>query len=264
MMFLRWIGVVAMRHLATFNGRRGEIVILEDLDTGARCYFEDGVFQSHATWHGISLFAYVHLMARVLRRAEDVLLLGCASGSLATMLHYLGKRVTIVDDNPLSFDIARQFFGLPDKVNCIEADFREFLTAGQSHFDGIGVDIGAAEMQFAAEFDLYTCQAICGRLSANGRIAMNIVVHHDIEQVPDRILAMLSAHERTGWIYDRPGEIDRNAVLVVARTTKPCLGPPLDTGGYPVERLEWSLRRQRHYLVSKPNTGKIIAPACEC
>ena len=34
-----------MRSLATFDGRRGEIAIIENRTTGARSYFEDGVLQ---------------------------------------------------------------------------------------------------------------------------------------------------------------------------------------------------------------------------
>ena len=60
---------------------------MEDRETGARSYYEDGVFQSHAKPNGISLFAYVHLMARLLWPADDVLLLGCAAGSLALCIH---------------------------------------------------------------------------------------------------------------------------------------------------------------------------------
>ena len=241
-----------MQYLAILDGPRGEIVVLEELSTGARCYFEDGVFQSHASPHGISLFAYVHLMARVLRRADNVLVIGCAAGSLATMLYHLGKRVTLVDDNPLSFDIAHEYFGLPRRVTRIVADFREFLIDRQARFDGIGVDIGARGMEFEEEFDIHTCRAIRSCLTPGGRIAVNIVVHHDIDMIPDSIVANLAAQDRTGWIYDRPWEIERNTVLVALPPRQPCLGPPLDSGGFPVEQFEWELRRQRLHLDALP------------
>jgi spermidine synthase len=105
-----------MHCLASFPSRRGEIVIMEHRASGARSYYENGVFQAHATPGGTSIFAYVHLMTHLLRRAENVLVLGCASGSLATMLWGCGKRVTLVDDNPVSFEIARHFFGLPAEI----------------------------------------------------------------------------------------------------------------------------------------------------
>lgn len=234
-----------MRCLAALDGPRGEIVVLEELDTGARCYFEGGVFQSHATRHGISLFAYVHLIARIVRKAENVLVVGCAAGSLATMLHHAGKRVTLIDNNPLSFDIAHEFFGLPKKVERIVADFREFMLDRQGRFDGVGIDIGAPGMQFEQEFDFDTCRLLRTCLAPGGRIAANIVVNRESGLMPDRILANLVAQDRIGWIYDQPWEVDRNAVIVALPARQRCLGSPLDSGGFPVEQFEWQLRRQR-------------------
>ena len=218
---------------------------MEDRETGARSYYEDGVFQSHAKPNGISLFAYVHLMARLLWPADDVLLLGCAAGSLATMLTRQGKRVTLVDDNPLSFDIAHQFFGLPRSVICVVQDFRDYLANSRARFDGIGIDIGAPHMCFEEGFDAFVCAAIRERLVEGGQIAMNIIMSNDFDRGPDRMLAMLGAHELTGWIYDCPGEIDRNAVLAVVPGAWPGLGPRLDLDDAHIERLDWHRRRRR-------------------
>lgn len=247
-----------MRFLASFDGRRGEIAIIEHRETGARSYYEDGVFQSQATPDGISLFAYVHLMARLLQSACDVLLLGCAAGSLATMLHCQGKHVTLVDDNPLSFDIARQFFGLPNEVVCVVENFRDFLATKRACFDGIGIDIGAPDMRFDEEFEPYVCRAVRSRLAPGGQISMNIVVSHDIDSEPDRILAMLAAHDLSGWIYDRPGKIGRNAILAAVPGKWPSLGPRLDSGDPHIERLEWHRRRPRLHLGLSQNLLQIL------
>jgi SAM-dependent methyltransferase len=248
-----------MRFLASFQGRRGEIVIMEDLDTGARSYYEAGVFQSHATADGTSSFSYVHIMARLLRRCSDVLLLGCAAGSLATMLSRQGKRVTLVDDNAVSFDIARQFFSLPDNVTCVVEDFHAFLGHGPTCFDGIGIDIGAASIRFDEEFDPHTCREIRTRLAPGGRIAMNMVAEHDIDPVPDRILAMLADDDLRGWIYDRPGERNRNAVLSVVPEKRPCTGVLHDTGAIHVEKIEWKMRCQRLHIADLPDARRFAA-----
>lgn len=247
-----------MRSLATFDGRRGEIAIIENRETGARSYFEDGVFQSEATPDGISLFAYVHLMARLLWPACDVLLLGCAAGSLATMLQLQGKRVTVVDDNPLSFDIARQFFGLPSEVVCVVEDFRDYLARQRACFDAIGIDIGAPGMRFDEQFNPDVCQTVRSRLATKGQIVMNIVASHDIDPKPDRVLAMLAADDLNGWIYDRPGKINRNAILAAVPWNWPYLGPRLDRDNRHIERVEWRCRRERRRLGTEnlPHTAR--------
>ena len=109
----------AMRTLGYFDGAHGTICIIEDKATGARRYYEGNAFQSHALPSGESCFTYVHLMSNFLRPATNVLLLGCAGGTLATMLHRQGKTVTTVDHNPLSFRLAQEYFWMPPGVRCV-------------------------------------------------------------------------------------------------------------------------------------------------
>jgi len=47
----------------------------------------------------------------------------------------LGKRLTIVDNNPISFVIAHKFFGLPDDLQCMVSDFRKFIYADDTLYD---------------------------------------------------------------------------------------------------------------------------------
>ena len=81
-----------MRLLGRYLGRNGEIEIVECSWDGTRIYFEEGVRQSQATPDGQSAFAYVKLMDELLRRATNILVLGCGGGNLATRLARLGKR----------------------------------------------------------------------------------------------------------------------------------------------------------------------------
>ena len=91
---------------------------------------------------GESRFPYVKMMEAFLGDANNVLLLGCGGGNLATMLARRGKSVTIVDHNPVSFDLARRFFGLPKEIPCIVEDFKEYLLAETRIFDGMAIDVG--------------------------------------------------------------------------------------------------------------------------
>ena len=66
-------------------------------------------------------------MDELLHRATNILVLGCGGGNLATRLARLGKELTIVDNNPISFVIAQRFFGLPDGLPLMVSDFRKFI-----------------------------------------------------------------------------------------------------------------------------------------
>ena len=202
-----------MRLLGRYRGRNGAIEIVECSWDGTRIYFEEGVRQSQATPDGESVFTYVKLMDELLCGSTRILVLGCGGGNLATRLSRLGKRLTIVDNNPISFVIAQQFFRLPDDLACIVSDFRKFLYSDQTLYDGIAIDVGGPGFRFTDEFDTETCEAIRARLAPGGRIVMNVMVANDIDPTPDRIAARLAGDSLKIWIVDEQGIEDRNAVL---------------------------------------------------
>ncbi|HMI15643.1 MAG TPA: class I SAM-dependent methyltransferase [Bradyrhizobium sp.] len=202
-----------MRLLGRYQGRNGEIEIVECSWDGTRIYFEDGVRQSQATSDGESVFTYVKLMDELLHRSTKILMLGCGGGTLATRLASLGKQLTIVDNNPISFVIAHKFFGLPDDLPCMVSDFRKFIYDDDALYDGIAIDVGGPGFQFNDEFDTETCDAIRARLAPGGRIVMNVTVMNDIDPIPDRIAARLAGDSLRIWIVDEQGILDRNAVI---------------------------------------------------
>lgn len=202
-----------MRLLGRYQGRNGEIEIVECSWDGTRIYFEDGVRQSQATSDGESVFTYVKLMDELLHRSTKILMLGCGGGTLAIRLARLGKQLTIVDNNPISFVIAHKFFGLPDDLPCMVSDFRKFIYDDDALYDGIAIDVGGPGFQFNDEFDTETCDAIRARLAPGGRIVMNVTVMNDIDPIPDRIAARLAGDSLRIWIVDEQGILDRNAVI---------------------------------------------------
>src|SRR5256714_10217576 len=131
-------------------------------------------------------------MDELLHRATNILVLGCGGGNLATLLARLGKELTIVDNNPISFMIAQRYFGLPDGLPLIVSDFRKFILDDDLLYDGIAIDVGGPDFHFDDEFDVETCDAIRARLTPGGRIVMNVLVANDIDPVPDRIAARLA------------------------------------------------------------------------
>ncbi len=176
-------------------------------------YFEEGVRQSQATPDGESVFTYVKLMDALLSRSEQILVLGCGGGNLATRLWRLGKRVTIVDINPISFVLAHKYFELPDELPCIVSDFRKFVFDDCGYYDGIAIDVGGPGFRFTEEFDAETCDAIRARLAPGGRIVMNVTVAHDLDPTPDQIAARLAGEELRAWIVDEQFIEERNTVL---------------------------------------------------
>ena len=142
-----------MKLLGRYQGNNGQIDIVECSWDGTRVYFEGNIRQSQATPNGESIFTYIKLMDELLSRCGQILVLGCGGGNLATRLSSLGKRLTIVDINPMSFVLAHRYFGLPDELPCIVSDFRKFVFDDRAHYDGIAIDVGGPGFRFAEEFD---------------------------------------------------------------------------------------------------------------
>jgi len=131
----------------------------------------------------------------------------------AVRLSHLGKRLTIVDINPMSFVLAHRYFDLPDELPCIVSDFRKFVFDDRAYYDGIAIDVGGPAFRFTEEFDADSCDAIRARLAPGGRIVMNVMVANDIDPTPDRIAARLAGEELRAWIVDEQFIEDRNAVI---------------------------------------------------
>lgn len=210
-----------MRTLGRFDGRHGEILVLEEIATGYRRYYEGSAFQSEVAPGGISRFVYVHIMAGLLRKKRRVLLFGCGGGSLAAMLRAEGIDVTLVDHDPMSFEVARQWFWMPPSVDCVLADFRDFLDRDERVWDGIGVDVGDAGFDFAATFDPATCAALRRALSPDGTLVINTMVEHDLDPTADTIAARLSGEGRGARIFEAPGVPERNALLALTPADAP-------------------------------------------
>ena len=202
-----------MEVVAQFMGARGEIEIIRSRLDGTLAYYEDGIFQSQGTPAGESVFTYVKLMTELLHNSSRVLVLGCGAGNLATELSRRGKLVTLVDVNPLSFIVARRYFGLPGELRCVTADFRKVVADEEEVYDGIAIDVAAPGLSIKRTFSAEVCDCLRSRLAPGGRIVMNLTIDNDLDPMPDRLAAMLSGNILHPWIVDEPGAEGRNAVL---------------------------------------------------
>lgn len=204
-----------MEVLARFSGRSGEITIFEEPATGARLYYEAGVYQSYVLSGGKAGLAYVRLMARVLSSGSDVLLFGCGGGSLASELHAGGARVLVTDDNAISFEIARRYFWMPHAVGCSVTDMASFLVTRSAAYPAIGVDVGGPCFDYDAVLDEGTCALLRRRLAPDGVIAVNIACDSAEDSTPQRIATRLRAQDLDVWLCEEaPATREHNAVLV--------------------------------------------------
>jgi SAM-dependent methyltransferase len=163
-----------LRLLARFAGPNGEISVLEDRSTGARLYREGGIDQSCVRPGGEAGVEYVLLMAQLLGNCSTILLLGCGGGALAGMLHRRGRKVTVVDVNPISFQLARTFFWMPNGIECVTAEMNDFLRAESRSFEGIGIDVGGPRFSYEDALGTAAIANVKRALRAGGRIASNI------------------------------------------------------------------------------------------
>ena len=207
-------------------------VIVQDNRTGKVSYWQQEYHQSAADARGVSTADYIHAMYFFLRqvKAQDVLMIGCGGGTLATMLHRSGVAVTVVDIQKLSFDIARGYFAMPDGIDCHVGDGIAFLKKHKARHDAIVLDaFGAGGMPDAFKTRSFFRLAKSRLKERGGLFLMNVIVDGDEDRTPDNLVRLLRRQWSGVRLLDTDGWIDRNAVIAagaVAKLTKPLLLMP--------------------------------------
>jgi len=210
--------------------------IIRNPANGRVSYWQGEYHQSAADSHGVSTADYIHAMYYFLMQvqARDVLMIGCGGGTLATMLHRSGAKVTVVDLNAFCFDIAHDYFHLPRGVACHVGDGVAYLKAHRHRHDAIVLDaFGDGGMPDAfLEPDFFKLAQ--SRMTEDGLFLINVIVDNDEDRRPDRLVRTL----RTWWprtrLLDTHGWTDRNAVVAagaVAGLKKPVVLMPPRPGG---------------------------------
>ncbi len=213
----------AMHPLATIaSAISGEIVVFRDAKTGLLTYTQGGYEQSAADRHGVSTATYIHAIYGLVMQmqARSVLVIGCGGGSLARMLAEAGARVTVVDVDPASFDLARWYFGLPDACDCQVADGAAFLEANDATYDAIVLDAYHAAIMpphlASREFFALVKRRLAQRASA---LFVNAFVHDDDDPFARDTAARLATVWRAVRMIDMKGRINRNAVVMAGSVT---------------------------------------------
>jgi hypothetical protein len=206
-----------MEILGRFNGRNGQITIAQERKTGARLYLEEGVKQSYVLPGGSPGLDYVRLMVRVLEGAPDIILFGCGGGALASELHNRGCRITVVDDNPISFEIARRYFWMPPSIVCEVGGMAEFLEGAPGEYAAIGVDVGGPSFDYEATLDARTCALLGKRLASGGRVAINIARDWAQDATLMGIADRLFNENLDAKIFEEAPRKGRSALIVAAK-----------------------------------------------
>ena len=226
-----------MDKLEAIESDFGPINIFQNRSTGEVLYQHDGWGQSTADGNGTSLASYIHAIFGLLTQAKarDILLIGCAGGTLATMLARAGRKPTIVDLMPVSFALARQYFRLPETVICHAADGDAFLRSDPQGYDAIVLDaflgdLIPAHLQSAEFFGL-----VRDRLTPGGAVFANVHVKHDFDDYADRLAKTMRSVWPEVRVLDAQGVCNRNAIVMageVSRLRAPrLLAPPMTNAG---------------------------------
>lgn len=202
--------------LEQFDTRFGIIRVTRSAD-GVMAYYQNGCFHSQSNKDGTSVCAYVHVINEIIRQsyARNVLIIGCAGGTLATMLRRLHCKVTVVDINYRAFAIARKYFKLPEDVRCIRRDGIAYLRTTRKDYDAIVVDVFGSNNDvprlFTTEGFFRDVQKV---LSTSGIMIMNVITANDRDRRADIIARNAEAVGMDMTMFDWPGQKDRNSILV--------------------------------------------------
>jgi len=206
----------SMKLLAKFVTDNGVIRITRN-KRGERAYYQNGCYHSQSNARGESLCAYIHAIFDLLRqkRARHVLMIGCAGGTLATMLRRAHVRVTVVDIHALSFVIARRYFAMPEAVRCVRRDGIAILRTSRQDYDAIVIDVFASDNTVPKNFTTpHFFELVERRLRQCGIMVMNVMVRNDRDTCANTITCHAKATGKPVTLLDWPGEKNRNALIV--------------------------------------------------
>jgi 2-polyprenyl-3-methyl-5-hydroxy-6-metoxy-1,4-benzoquinol methylase len=191
--------------------------------TGKVSYWRECSNHSASDREGVSLADYIHAIFGFLAQAKcrDVLMIGCGGGTLATMLHRVGARATVLDIDPASFEIARNYFHMPAEIECHVAEGAAFLRRTRRRFDAIVLD-AFADGEIPAQFLTPAFFALAKRkMRPRGALFLaNVIVDDDGDRTPDRMARTMKGIWRHVRLLDCDGWLDRNAVVVAGAASR--------------------------------------------
>ena len=202
---VKWVGAVADREVfykdefypvtARIPSAYGDLVV-SDRD-GVRYLFLNGVQQGSMIGDvSYAKYAYgLERLATVKGIPKTVLIWGLGPGVYARAMAEAGSRVTVIEIDPMSEIIAREYFGLPASVRVIIGDARTETSRLTEKYDLIVLDAFSGD---SPPFHLLTREAFADlkrRLAPDGLVVANIVggVSGEASRVASSIVATMES-----------------------------------------------------------------------
>lgn len=161
----------------------GQIKIIEHTTpTGPqRWLLYDGIYQSGIDLeHGGSSLPYVHVIAAglsVLPPDAKIVVIGAGGGVLPTLLDHMGYHVTVVDIDPRMARIARQWFDMPESVDSVVADGRQYIQSLPAEsVDAIVLDASTGDSQPVHLLTREAFEACRRALRPTGFLTVNLLM----------------------------------------------------------------------------------------
>lgn len=198
-----------------FSSRFGVIQLHYRKRKGTLTYEQKGGSQSSADRHGVSLDAHIHALygLTLQQPGKRVIMIGCGGGTLATMLARAGRRISLVDIDPVSFTVAKRYFGLPRRVECHVSDGLAFLKKTRKRCDTLILDafLGENIPEHLAGPEFFSAALRC--LRPNGVVLVNVCIDGKSDLAADRIAAGFEVQHRATRILDSRGS-ERNTIVM--------------------------------------------------
>jgi spermidine synthase len=202
---VKWVGAVADREVlykdelypvtARIPSAYGDLVV-SDRD-GVRYLFLNGVQQGSMIGDvSYAKYAYgLERLATVKGVPKTVLIWGLGPGVYARAMAETGSNVTVIEIDPMSEKVAREYFGLPASVRVIIGDARTETSRLTEKYDVIVLDAFSGD---SPPFHLLTREAFADlkkRLAPDGLVVANIVggVSGEASRVASSIVATMES-----------------------------------------------------------------------
>jgi len=164
---------------------------------GIRYLFLNGVQQGSMIGDvSYAKYAYgLERLATIKGIPKTVLIWGLGAGVYARAMAEAGSQVTVIEIDPMSEKVAREYFGLPASVKVIIGDARTETSRLAEKYDVIVLDAFSGD---SPPFHLLTREAFADlkkRLSANGLVVANIVggVSGEASRIASSVVATMES-----------------------------------------------------------------------
>lgn len=169
------------------GGPYGEIKIAERRSSlgKQRLVLFDGLCQSGIYAEtGASVFPYANVIAAGLSALPDdsrVVVVGTGGGILSTLLHRMGYQVITVDIDDRMIHAARTWFGMPEEIEVVLGDGRQYLqNLKPQSIDAIVLDVFTGDREPVHMMTL-ECFAACRRaLKPQGLLVLNPLMYTNV------------------------------------------------------------------------------------